>query len=95
MKRVVVLPALVMVGVLFSGCAGLSETEQRTLTGATLGAASGAVFGAIAGDAGLGAGIGAGVGLVGGFLYDQYLKSVRHAYRQGVKAGSRGRRSRP
>jgi hypothetical protein len=75
--------ALIAVG----GCAGMSDTQQRTLTGGAAGAAGGAVIGAIAGNAGLGAAIGAGTGLVGGFLYGQYEDGKKEAYQQGVATG--------
>jgi Glycine-zipper domain len=51
--------------VAMSGCADITETQQRTLMGGAAGAAGGAVIGAIAGNAGLGAAIGAGAGLAG------------------------------
>lgn len=54
-----------------SGCANMSSTEQRTLSGAAIGAVGGAAIGAIAGDAGTGALIGTGVGAAGGYLYDR------------------------
>jgi osmotically inducible lipoprotein OsmB len=75
--------ALVAVG----GCAGLSPTEQTTLTGGAAGAAGGALIGAIAGNAGLGAAIGAGTGLLGGFLYGEHQQSVHQAYERGVQEG--------
>jgi osmotically inducible lipoprotein OsmB len=75
--------ALVVVG----GCAGLSPTEQTTLTGGAAGAAGGALIGAIAGNAGLGAAIGAGTGLLGGFLYGEHQQSVHNAYERGVQEG--------
>jgi hypothetical protein len=67
-------PAAIAMALMVAGCAGMSDTQQRTMTGGLGGAAGGAVIGAIAGDAALGAGIGAGVGLVGGYLYDQQKK---------------------
>jgi hypothetical protein len=70
-----------------SGCAGMSQTEQRTLTGGAGGAAAGAVIGAIAGNAGLGALIGGAVGTTGGFLYGKHKESEQNAYNQGVAAG--------
>ena len=36
------------------GCAGMSDTEQRTLSGAAIGTAAGGIVGAIAGNTGLG-----------------------------------------
>ena len=44
------------------GCAGMSTTQQRTLSGGAIGASSCAL-------------IGGGAGLVGGYAYDQYEKS--------------------
>ena len=80
--------ALVVVLLTISGgWAGLSQTEQRTLTGGAAGAAGGAVIGAIAGNAGLGAAIGAGTGLLGGFLYGQHETSKQDAYQKGVTNG--------
>jgi hypothetical protein len=73
--------ALVVVG----GCAGLSQTEQRTLTGGAAGAAGGALVGAIAGNTGLGAAIGAGTGLLGGFLYGEHQKAEQEAYERGAR----------
>jgi osmotically inducible lipoprotein OsmB len=82
---VILMLALVVVG----GCAGLSPTEQTTLTGGAAGAAGGALIGAIAGNAGLGAAIGGGAGLLGGFLYGEHQQSVHEAYERGVQQGYR------
>ena len=73
------LAALIVLG----GCAGLSDTQQRAMTGSLGGAAAGAAIGAIAGNAGLGAVIGAGTGAVGGFAYGKHKESVNQAYQQG------------
>jgi hypothetical protein len=70
-----------------TGCANMTATQQRAVTGTMAGAAGGAIIGAIAGDAGLGAGIGAGVGLLGGLAVDQVQKSNERAYQEGVAAG--------
>jgi len=72
---------------LLSGCTGMSDTEQRTVTGAAGGAAGGAAIGAIAGNAALGAGIGAAAGAVGGFLWDQHKQAEQRAYERGVATG--------
>ena len=72
---------------LLAGCADLSPTQQRALTGTAAGAAGGAAIGAIAGNAGLGAAIGAGAGLAGGLLVDQVRRSQQSAYQQGYAAG--------
>jgi hypothetical protein len=76
---------------LLGACAGMTETQQRSVTGGLGGAAGGAAIGAIAGNAGMGAAIGAGVGLVGGYLYDQHEKSKEAAYQRGVSEGQRAR----
>ncbi len=89
MKRGVI--SILVVGALAtSGCANMSQTEQRTVTGAAGGAAAGAIIGAIAGNAGLGAAIGGAVGAGGGFLYGKSKEAEQNAYDQGVKAGRAG-----
>jgi uncharacterized membrane protein len=67
----------------FGGCAGMSDTQQRTATGALGGAAGGALIGALAGNAGMGAAIGAGVGGLGGFAYGRHQQAVNNAFQQG------------
>ena len=67
---------LVLAGaILAGGCAGMSYTEQRMLSGGAIGAGTGALIGWGAGNAAAGAAIGGGAGLLGGYLYDQYEKS--------------------
>lgn len=66
-----------------AGCANLSQTEQRTLTGGVGGAGAGALIGAIAGNAGMGAAIGAAAGSVGGYLFGKHKEAVQDAYEQG------------
>lgn len=66
-----------------SGCAGLSDTQQRAMTGGLGGAAGGALIGAIAGNAGMGAAIGAAAGTAGGYLYGKHKESEQRAYEQG------------
>jgi osmotically inducible lipoprotein OsmB len=87
--RRIVLVGLVASIVAIGGCAGMSETEQRTLTGGAAGAAAGAGIGALAGNAGLGAAIGGGTGLAGGFLFGRHRDATRAAYQQGVADGMR------
>jgi hypothetical protein len=67
--------ALVAAAALTTGCAGLTDTQQRTATGALVGVAGGAAIGSIAGDAGWGAVIGAGAGAAGGHVYDKSQKA--------------------
>jgi Glycine zipper len=66
-----------------TGCAGLSDTQQRGVTGGLGGAAGGAVIGAIAGNAGMGALIGGAAGSAGGFLFGKHKESEQRAYEQG------------
>jgi len=75
--------AAVLSAPLLTGCTGMSDTQQRGLTGSLGGAAGGAAIGAIAGNAGLGAAIGAGAGLAGGLLYDYHKKTEQKAYEAG------------
>jgi uncharacterized membrane protein YebE (DUF533 family) len=58
----------------FAGCAGMSATEQRVLSGGAIGTGSGALIGAAAGSAGIGAAVGGGAGLLAGYAYDRYQK---------------------
>jgi len=85
----IMLAGLVASIVAIGGCAGMSETQQRTVTGGAAGAAGGALIGALAGNAGLGAAIGGGAGLAGGFLLGQHEEARRAAYQQGVADGIR------
>ncbi len=80
-KLTVVLMLIFTLG--FSGCAGMSQTEQRTMSGTMGGAGVGAIIGALAGDAGLGAAIGAAAGASGGFLFGKHKESEQRAYDQG------------
>ncbi|MEO0823069.1 MAG: glycine zipper family protein [Pseudomonadota bacterium] len=75
---------------LLAGCADLSDTQQRALTGTTAGAAGGALLGAIGGNAALGAAAGAGAGLIGGLIVDKVEKDKDRAYRAGVEDGRSG-----
>ena len=88
MQRILIVPALAL-ALATSGCAGLSDTEQRALTGTAAGAAGGALVGAIAGNTGLGLAIGAGAGLVGGLVVDKVQKDKDAAYRRGYSEGRR------
>jgi hypothetical protein len=76
--------------IMLTGCTGMSDTQQRALTGTGIGAAGGAVLGAIGGNAGLGAVAGAGAGLAGGLIYDSVKKNEASAYQNGYAAGKSG-----
>ena len=85
MNKIVPLLIVLALVVTLGGCT-MSETGQRTTSGALIGAGGGAIIGAIAGNAGMGAAIGAGAGLIGGFLYDKHKKSEEAAYERGRQA---------
>lgn len=75
MKTSKLVLAFCLVGGL-AGCANMSSTEQRTLSGAAIGTAGGALIGGLASGRPLtGAAIGAVAGTVGGWLYDRHKKS--------------------
>ena len=76
---------------LLAGCTGMSDTQQRALTGTVGGAAVGSVIGAIGGNAGLGAVVGAGAGLAGGLIFDSVRKNEEAAFQNGYAAGRRSR----
>lgn len=67
---------VVAAAVLLGGCSGMSNTEQRVLSGTAIGAGGGTLIGWAAGGPLVGAAVGAGAGAVGGVLYDQYQKSI-------------------
>lgn len=83
--------ALLVAGtVALGGCTGLSDTEQRVMTGGLAGAGAGAAIGAIAGSTPIGLGIGAATGIAGGYLWDQHRRAEDRAFRRGVEAGRTG-----
>ena len=88
-KLVVYLVAFALV-VGLSGCT-MSETGQRTTSGALIGAAGGGIIGAMSGNAGMGALIGAGVGATGGFLYSKHKEAEQDAYQRGRQDAAQGR----
>lgn len=83
MKRFSISVIAILAISLLAGCAGMSDTQQRTVTGGLGGAATGAAIGAIAGNAGMGAAIGAAAGTAGGYLYGKHKESEQRAYEQG------------
>jgi uncharacterized membrane protein len=58
-------------GIGLAGCAGMSDSQRATATGAGVGALGGAAIGSLSGNAGWGALIGAGVGGVSGNLIER------------------------
>jgi Glycine-zipper domain len=83
--------AALLCAAMLTGCPGMTETQQRAVTGTAGGATVGAILGAIGGNAGLGALAGAGAGLAGGLIYDGVRRSERNAYQQGYAAGRQRR----
>jgi len=71
-----------------AGCAGMSDTEQRTLTGGAIGTAAGVAVGAITGEWAWAAG-GAAIGAAAGYIYDQQKQKEKRAYDQGVQEGKK------
>ena len=74
MKKITLIIILV-IGLALGGCSGMSDTEQRTLSGAAIGAGAGTAIGAVSGNTAMGAVIGTGAGAAGGYLYDRHKKS--------------------
>ena len=92
MKKLSIVIFLV-ISLALSGCAGMSDTEQRALSGAAIGTAAGGIIGAIAGHTGIGLAAGALVGAGSGYLYDHHEKAQQkahdQAYEQGYEAGKK------
>ena len=86
MKKLSIVLILIISLTVF-GCSGMSNTEQRTLSGGAIGTGAGAIAGAIAGHTALGAAIGAAAGAASGFLYDHHEKAQQAEYDKGYKAG--------
>ena len=82
-----VIALMIATCLVLGGCAGMSDTGQRTLSGGAMGAAGGAIIGAIAGNAALGAAIGGAAGAGGGYLYGKHKETDESAYKQGYNAG--------
>jgi hypothetical protein len=71
--RKLILAGVGAVMVMASGCADMSSTQQRTLSGAAIGTAAGYALGAMTGmSKGTGMAVGAAVGAGGGYIYDKY-----------------------
>jgi hypothetical protein len=70
MKKLAVM--VMVAALLVGGCSGMSNTQQRMLSGGAIGASSGALIGWAAGSPAAGAAIGGGAGVLGGFRFDRY-----------------------
>ena len=91
MKRISTMSGIIALVATLAGCADMSQTQQRAVTGSLIGAGAGGIIGAAAGNAGMGAAVGAGLGATGGFLLGRHNESVNRAYEQGRASGSQGR----
>jgi osmotically inducible lipoprotein OsmB len=73
MKKAMMATTGGIVLVLASGCADMSTTQQRTLSGAAIGTAAGYALGAMTGmSKGTGMAVGAATGAASGYVYDKY-----------------------
>ena len=90
MKKITIL-VLAILPVSIIGCADMTPTQQRTVTGGLGGAAGGAAIGAIAGNAGMGALIGGAAGSTGGFLYGRSRDAQDRAFQEGLRQGRSSR----
>jgi osmotically inducible lipoprotein OsmB len=69
MMRTIRYSVLILVTGAMVGCAGMTETQQRTVSGGAIGAAGGAALGAITGGSpAVGAAVGGAAGVLGGFI---------------------------
>ncbi len=88
----ILLAFILTISLALSGCAGMTPTQQRTLSGGALGAGSGAVIGAIAGNAGMGCHRRA-AGLAGGYLWDSINRPRSEPISKAIsKASNRARK---
>ena len=84
--RKYLIPGVVAVVVLATGCAEMSDTQRRTATGAGVGALAGAVLSsATGGRAGTGAVVGAGVGALGTYIWSQNMEHQKREMEQATQ----------
>jgi osmotically inducible lipoprotein OsmB len=88
MKKITIAIILV-IGLALGGCSGMSDTEQRTLSGAAIGTGAGAAVGAVAGNTAVGAIVGAAAGTAGGYLFERHQKSEEKASPKDNKEGKK------
>ncbi len=84
--RKYIIPGVVAVVVLATGCAEMSDTQRRTATGAGVGALAGAALSsATGGRAGTGAVVGAGVGALGTYIWSQNMERQKREMEQATR----------
>ena len=75
MKRIIATGLVIVFLSTMVGCAGMSDQQQRTMSGGVIGAAGGAGIAAIAGgNAGVGAAVGAVAGGLTGYIIGEKKK---------------------
>lgn len=83
MKRFIIVLTIFVLAFAFTGCIGMSRTQQGALSGAAIGAGGGALFSTIVGGNTLGgAALGAGIGALGGYLVGESAGGYRHHRRR-------------
>lgn len=89
MKRGLVL-GLVVVLLVTAGCANMTPTQQRAVSGGAIGAAGGALLGAIVGGSPtIGAAVGGAVGVAAGALWEDITRAVHGGQKASPKAGQK------
>ncbi len=86
MKKLSILLILIICLTVF-GCAGMSNTEQRTLSGGAIGTGAGAIVGPTPPPPPPPPPPGAAAGAAGGYLYDHHEKAKQAEYEKGYQAG--------
>jgi hypothetical protein len=75
MKRIIATCIVIAFFTTMTGCAGMSDQQQRTMSGGVIGAAGGAGIAAIAGgNVGVGAAVGAVAGGLTGYIIGEKKK---------------------
>jgi osmotically inducible lipoprotein OsmB len=83
MKSLIIVFTILAFALTFTGCTGMTPTQQATLSGAAIGAGGGALFSTIVGGNTLGgAALGAGVGALGGYLVGESGGGYRPPHRR-------------
>ena len=86
MKKIAIV-AFAALFINITGCADMSATQQRTVTGGL----GGAAICAMAGNAGMGTLIGGAAGPKGGFLYGRSRDAQDRAFQEGLRQGQSSR----
>ena len=90
MKKFIKLLGMLVRIITLGGCAGMSDTTQRSVTGSLIGAGAGGIIVAIAGNAWMER-LGAGTAQSEVMLYSKHKESEDEAYQRGVADGRQAR----